>query len=328
MIDISVIKEIVGKSLLDGANTSLYLFENTKTGGKPISIYNLNIEEKITNLVKELSRDYISYVLDLIKQESLTKIPIYNPDNEQAIFKIDSQQVGIFQEIFKYLAGEKPYSLYDKDVVNEEKLKAWILRSEVVVDGNIEQILLFQRFFPSKMLGSKKLTIFQRDREFELLEATIFSLNPLMDFLFYKKTFIVTKMSSFERIFGFEDFYKTTASQLANDLAAGLIPDLDYNIEFIDIDSVNTEINESTRLAHKFYSARTNGYYKDIAFKKLIDLEDKYRFGLTLNRSTKKWIIDEHSNLTIVASILNDDYELSQLTPNEYLSFSKEKLQP
>ena len=81
-----------------------------------------------------------------------------------------------------------------------------------------------------------------------------------------------------------------------------------------------------TRLAHKLYSSRKNSYFKKINYDKLVNLNEKHKLGLKLNRANREWIIDEDLDLQVMAQILNDDYELSQLTDNEYIASAKEKI--
>jgi hypothetical protein len=322
MIDVKEIEKCIKESCLDGASVNLYLFENKKTKQDALSLYELNINPEIVEQIRTLSKDYL---LSLVEQaKSLDEIPTYNPDGDQEIFKIDSSQVGLFDELYEYVAGRQPRLPYNKDVVKDDKLKAWIFRFEAVVDKKIKQILFFQRFQPGKMLGSKGVTIFEHGKKFELLGKNVLNFNLVMDLVFYQDTFIVTRASSFEYIFGYEEYYRENAASLVLELKQKQIKGLDYTLQFLDIDLVNKQISTSTRLARKLCSARVNGYYRKINYKKLTALNDRHDLHLHLNDKKREWIIDEELDFQIMARILNDDYEISQLTENEYISLGKQ----
>jgi len=326
MIDKSGIEEIIDESFIDDSNVTVFLFENKKTKKDPISLYTLNVGNDVVEQLKSLSRDYTATVLDIFGSEELDEIPTYNPDQEQVIFKIDAKEVEVASIIDSYLSGESTSKLYDKKIVKEDKLKAWIIRYEFEKDNEIKRLFYFQKFQVSRMLGANWLTFFQHDNEFRLLGDNTLNMKLDMDFLLYEDTFVVTKMSAFEKIFGYEEFYKNNAEQFVNELAVGKIDGLDYSIKFSDIESVNVKIAKSTRFAHKLYSAKSNGYYKRIDYSRLADLSARYNFELQLDDEKKGWTIDENSNLQVMAQILNDDYERSQLTEIEYLAMGKEMM--
>lgn len=328
MIDTKEVEEILEESYLDNAQANLYLFENKKTRQDPLSVYELNIDRDIIQQIRALSKEYLSSILKTIEANSLSEIPAYKPDKEQDIFKIDSQDVEIFNELYKYIVGEKSRVEYKKDKVKDEKLKAWIFRFETEIDGNIEQILFFQRFQPSKMLGSHGITIFEHEQRFKLLGDNILHFNLGMDLMFYRGTLLVTKTASFENIFDYEEYYKNKATSLVRELSAHKMNGPDYTLRIIDIGAVKNEINMHTRLAHKLYSSRKNSYFKKINYDKLVGLNQKHKLGLKLDSAKHEWIIDEDLDLQVMAQILNDDYELSQLTDNEYIASAKEKIPP
>jgi hypothetical protein len=264
--------------------------------------------------------------MNLLQEEAINSMPNYNPDNEQNIFGIGSDKVDIFKNIMRLLTDDALRKKYKKEDIKEDKIKSWILRFELEINGKIEQILFFQKFQSSKMLGTHRLTIFEQGKAFKLLKENILNLNLTMDFFYYKNSFIVTNMSSFEKIFGFEEFYKNNAVELVRELNCKEITGLNYSICFTNIEAINIRINESTRLAHKIYSARINSYYKQLDYNKLVDISSRYNWNLNLNAKNKEWIIDDNSDLQIMARILNDDYERSQLTDNEYIAIGKDKL--
>lgn len=322
MIDKGDIREMSEKDILSTANVNLYLLESKKTKTTSLSVYELNIHRDVIEQIRLIAKDYFLLILDQAK--SLGKLPLYNPDTGQEPFKICSKQVGLFKELYPYVSGQKPPTGYDKSKINDEKVRSWIFRFEVVVDGKIEQILFFQRFQPSKMLGSKGVTMFEHGKTFKLLGDHILNFNLVMDLMYYQDTLVVTKMPSFEHIFGYEEYYRKNAVTLVQDLSLYGLAGLKFKI--FDIGAVDDKIFTNTRLAHKLYSASVNRYYTKIDYKKLQCLNKKYDLHLNLNKQTQEWIIDDKSDLQIMAQILNDDYELSQLTDNEYIAIGKEQL--
>ncbi len=62
-------------------------------------------------------------------------------------------------------------------------------------------------------------------------------------------------------------------------------------IIFQNPDEVNLKIDSNTRLAHKLFSAYKNEYYKNIYYNKLVALNHKYQFNLSLDDSSKNgWL--------------------------------------
>jgi len=325
MIDLKEIKEIAENTFLDNANVNLYLFENKKTQKDPLLVHDLNINEEISKQIRLLSREYIRSIIKQVG--TLVAIPDYNPDAEQSLFKIESRKVKMFADLYEHIMGRKKRLPYKRSTVDDDKLVAWIFRFEGIVDKKIEQMLFIQRFQPAKMLGSKGVTIFESGQAFKLLGKNILHFNLGMDLLFFRDTFVVTRTpSSFEYIFGFEDYYRENAVQLVRALSEQAAVKLDFNLRFQDINLVNQKITSNSRLARRLYSARVNGYYSEISYKKLAALNKKYKLQLKLDPDKKEWLIDDQADLQVMARIFNDDYEMSQLTDNEYIALSKKKL--
>ena len=324
MIDLKEIKEIAENTFLDNASVNLYLLENNKTKPDPLLIHELNINAEIAKQTRLLAKEYIQ---SIIKQAgSLDSIPDYDPDDEQPLFKVDSGKVKMFADLYAHIMGLKMRLPYKRKTVQEDKLTAWIFRFESVVNKKIEQMLFIQRFQPAKMLGSKGVTIFESGEAFKLLGRNILHFNLGMDLMFFRNTFVVTRTSSFEYIFGFEDYYRENAVQLVNDLSEATAVKLDFNLHFQDLNKVNEKISSNSRLARRLASARVNEYYTKISYKKLAALNKKHHLQLKLDPANKAWLIDDQADLQVMARIFNDDYEMSQLTDNEYIALSKKKL--
>jgi hypothetical protein len=325
MVALKDIQQIVEKALLEDAEVNLYLLENRKTKQNPLSVYQLNIDQKIVKAIRSIAKDYLDTMLGIAKSDELTAIPAYNPDREQALFQIASADVGLFGDFYEYIAGGKAADIYKKKAVNEEKLKAWIFRFETRNAGKIEQILFLQRFQPSKMLGSKGFTIFEEGDQFKLIDKNIYQFNLSMDLLYYREALVITSPVAFEIMFSFDEYYKSSASNLMDELFEQKIGGPDgYFIRFKDINNVKSRLSTNSRLSRKFSSVRFNSYYKKINYRKLTSINLKYSLNLNLDDKKQEWLIDDDADLQVVARILNDDYELSQLTDNEYIALGKE----
>lgn len=329
MSDKSRINDIINNNLIDDSNVTVFLFENKKTKNNPISLYTLNVDKDVVAQLKSLCREYTAAVIDILETKKLAKIPEYNPEQEQVVFKIGAKEVEIANVILPFLSGQKVSILYDRNIVNEGKLKAWIIRFEFVENNKIKQMFYFQKFQASKMLGAKRITIFERGNKFKLFKDNILNINLEMDFLLYEETIVVVKkMSAFEKIFGYEEFYINNATQFVEDLAESKIAGLDFGIKLIGVDHLNEKIAKSTRFAHKLYSAKSNEYFKRITFSQLVHLNNRYGFGLQLDKKKKELIINENLDPQVMAEILNDDYGISQLTEIHYKMMGKEMIKP
>lgn len=101
----------------------------------------------------------------------------------------------------------------------------------------------------------------------------------------------------------------------------------DCAIVFEDTDDVKIKIDASTRLAHKLFLASWHNYYKNIHYSKLVALNKKYQLKLKLKDDEMEWFVDKEADFKVVARVLNDDYEVSQITNIEYIVGSKEVVQ-
>jgi hypothetical protein len=329
MVNRDDLKKMVEKAVLDHAEVNLYLLENRKTKQAPLSVYQLNIDQKTIDAVRSIAKGYLATMLALLDSNQLAAIPDYNPDHEQELFQLDSKDVSLFADVYEYWAGGKSPSIYRKKQVKEDKLKAWIFRFETKEAGKIEQILFFQRFQASKMLGSKGVTIFEQGDQFKLIDKSVYHFNLDMDLLYYRDFLVVTSPFAFETIFSFEEYYKSSAVSLANELVRQRIGGPQgYQIKFEDIEAVKSRFSSSSRLSRKLSSVRFNSYYKKINYRKLSAINLKYALNLNLDDRNQEWLIGEDADLQVVARILNDDYELSQLTDNEYIAVGKEVIKP
>lgn len=342
--------------LLDKSLITAYLIEDRGTKNDPVTVFNLSIDSNVVDAIRLAAKSYIDDIQELIEEiknnnthtkrldekndggggeevvsdeEKKSIIPEYNPDHSQILFQIKKETITpeTFSSLSAYLSGIQSSKTFNSDTIKENKLKAWVFRFEYDEDNMIKHMYFFQKFQASKMLGAKKISIFQEGDEFKLVGKPLLTMNDEMDFLLYEDTFVVTKMVAFEKVFGYEAFYKENATDLVKNLKKETFPGLDYQVKFKSDKSLKSMMNKiqtSTRIAHKLYSAKKNGYFKKIKFDKLEELNNNYGFGLALNPATKEWEIKEDSNLSVVSQILNDDYGISQLTELEYLALMKE----
>ena len=327
MIDKREIEGIVQDSIIEDSSVTIFLYENRGTKRDPISMYEIPADRDVVTELKLITKDYMDKVLETLESEALKKIPLYNPDGGQTVFKIAAKGVPVVGSILPFLTGERPSRVYDRDIIKKGKIKAWIMRFECERGGKIRQLFVLQRFQKSRMLSEDKIFIFQTGKQFKLLKDHTLSLNLDMDLFMYEDTLIATKMSAFEKIFGYEEFYQEDARKFVDELATGTIRGRDCTIKFPDIEKMDTRITSSTRFAHRLHSARWNGYFAKIGYSELESLSARHGLGLTLDGAKKQWIIDEKVDPRVVAQILNDDYERSQLTEIEYLAMGKEPLQ-
>ena len=344
MIDIEL-SDIVRQEVLKKALITAYLIEDKGTKNDPVTVFHLDIDSAAVQAIRESTQAYLKDVLKLMKEirdeneqkmkerkEDDSLIPDYNPDHSQSLFQIQRETVAAetFNTLTLYLSSLKSAIPFKKEQIKENKLKAWVFRFEFEKKGAIKQIYFFQKFQASKMLDAKKISFFQQGDVFKLLDHYMLTINDEMDFLLYEGTFVVTKMVAFEKAFGYEAFYKENAADLVTSLEKDIFPDLDYRVKFSSPEGLKStmgKIQKSTRIAHKLYSAKKNGYFKKIKFEKLEKLSQHYRMDLALDAEKKEWTIEDDSNLFIVSQILNDDYGISQLTDIEYLALMKERLQ-
>jgi hypothetical protein len=336
MIEIPDLSSIEANGILDGPKIALFLIENKRTKKEPVTVFNLNISPAVVKAIRLVAKNYIQELLDITQEiqeekglgKEVDLIPEYNPDHSQAIFQIqkDTIDAPYFDSLASFLSGEHPPVPFEKEKVKENLLKAWVIRFEYIVDDTIKHIHFFQKFQASNLLSAKKISFFQVGGEFVLLEDTIFAMNDTIDFLLHENTFVVTKMVAFEKLFGYEAFYKEKATDMVTTLYENQVPGLDYQVVFPNLPQIKENIQKSTRIAHKLYSANKNGYFKEISFASLEDLNGRHKLDLKLDAASKKWEVDGDANLMTIAQVLNDDYGKSQLTTYEYLSFSKEKI--
>ncbi|KAF2956260.1 Kiwa anti-phage protein KwaB-like domain-containing protein [Marinitoga sp. 38H-ov] len=314
----NVFEEI--KSKLDSASIKIYLFEKKETKKVPFVVYKLlfgtDIREKISKILMDEIDNYINQI-----EELNNKIPDYNPDEEQPIFKINTSEIKDFQEIYPYITEEKEPEIISKDTLNEiNKIKAWIIKIEFESDKITKQFLFFQKFIKSQFMHTKKMFFILDNDEFKLVKDNILGMGNTFDIILMDNFFISKNLSKFEYIFNFVEYYQNESKDFINSFE---------QITFLKIDNeaknkILSKIETSKRFAHKLYTAQRNKYYKKIDMEKLKILKKDIPIGVEIKNN--KIIIDKNTDLDDLVKVLNDDYEQSLITENKYISHKKEKL--
>lgn len=312
--------------LKDNPNVSLYLFENRGTQKNPYSLYKLSIDKGISDKLVDIASKSAERSVQLLKEERLKDFPVYNPDVDRKVFKISSEGVDVFEDIFPKIVEEKAPEQFSMNKVKEDKLKGWIVRIELEIDGAAQQIVFFQKFQKSKMLAKKKLFIFEANDGFKLFEKKLLVINEEFDSFYLFETIFVLNMFAFEKMFSYEKFYKKKAKILIDRIGPeARKAEAPVAFRIVDKKIIKAKIEESNRIARQIYKAKVSGYYKCIHYEELKSIDTNYGIGLKLDDEKKMWTIDKGTNLYAAGKILNDDFQKSLLTEIEYLSMGKEK---
>ena len=302
-------------------NLSIFLYQ-TRRNKNPerYKIYKMLIDAQIKNVMINVVKSEIKNFIELIEDND-NKVLGYNPDLEQDIFMIEKSEIYFLKKIWPYLVEEEePEILEIEHFSNKNINRAWIVSIEYIRYGKEERIFLLQKFVKSQHLTDKKIAVVYINNEYKLISDKIVEIGRNFETIILEDYIISKKLRDFEYIFEFEIFYKEKAGEFINEIS---------NFDKIQIiDEVKEKILEkiktNKKFAHKLYSAYRNGYYEYIDINKLKDLQK--RLSLRINIKNEKIIIDDQTNLEDLLRVLNDDFEKSLLTENEYVVHKKEKL--
>lgn len=302
-------------------NLSIFLYQ-TRRNKNPerYKTYKMLIDAQIKNVMINVVKSEIKNFIELIEDND-NKVLGYNPDLEQDIFMIEKSEIYFLKKIWPYLVEEEePEILEIEHFSNKNINRAWIVSIEYIRYGKEERIFLLQKFVKSQHLTDKKIAVVYINNEYKLISDKIVEIGRNFETIILEDYIISKKLRDFEYIFEFEIFYKEKAGEFINEIS---------NFDKIQIiDEVKEKILEkiktNRKFAHKLYSAYRNGYYKYIDINKLKDLQK--RLSLRINIKNEKIIIDDQTNLEDLLRVLNDDFEKSLLTENEYVVHKKEKL--
>ncbi|MBO8139961.1 MAG: DUF4868 domain-containing protein [Thermosipho sp. (in: Bacteria)] len=302
-------------------NLSIFLYQ-TRRNKNPerYKIYKMLIDAQIKNVMINVVKSEIKNFIELIEDND-NKVLGYNPDLEQDIFMIKKSEIYFLKKIWPYLVEEEePEILEIEHFSNKNINRAWIVSVEYIRYGKEERIFLLQKFVKSQHLTDKKIAVVYINNEYKLISDKIVEIGRNFETIILEDYIISKKLRDFEYIFEFEIFYKEKAGEFINEIS---------NFDKIQIiDEVKEKILEkiktNKKFAHKLYSAYRNGYYEYIDINKLKDLQK--RLSLRINIKNEKIIIDDQTNLEDLLRVLNDDFEKSLLTENEYVVHKKEKL--
>ncbi|MBO8161817.1 MAG: DUF4868 domain-containing protein, partial [Thermosipho sp. (in: Bacteria)] len=283
-------------------------------------IYKMLIDSQIKNVMISVVKSEIKNFIELIESNG-NEVLDYNPDLEQDIFKIEKSEINFLKEVWPYLVEEEePEILEIEHFSNKNTNRAWIVSMEYIRYGKEERIFLLQKFVKSQHLADKKIAVVYRNNEYKLISGKIVEIGRNFETIILGNYIISRKLRDFEYIFEFENFYKEKASEFINEIS---------NFDKIQIadevkEKILKKIETNKKFAHKLYSAYKNGYYEHIDINKLKDLQK--RLSLGINIKGEKIIIDDQTKLEDLLRVLNDDFEKSLLTENEYVVHKKEKL--
>jgi len=301
-------------------NLNIYLFENRKTKKNPYNIYKLLFDNGVSNVVINALKNEIANFLDIM-DELDNHIPEYNPDAEQRLFKINKDEIQILNDIYSYIVGENDVIILSNTRLSDKsKIRAWIVQLEYEYEENTKEVFFFQKFIKSQFFSSKKLFFVLQNNEYKLISKQVLSMYPVFDVLLIDGEIISKKIEVFEYIFDFVNHYMNKSLEFLDHL---------NNLDNFQIDDeakemLSQKISSSKHIAHKLYSSYRNGYYKYIDINKLKEL--KAEIGLKINITDGTIVIDNDTSLNDWIKVLNDDFEISLLTNNKYITYKKEKL--
>jgi hypothetical protein len=319
MIDKKLLKDAT-MSMADldrQVNVSLYLFLRYARSKNPFDIRQLTIGG---DLIGEL-RKMAEAVLRGIEAETNAKELVdFNSDLEQERFFLEAKIIPDFDAIYKVLIQAAPPQ-YLNNRPKEEDLKAWAVRLEFMLDGRLRQLILFQRFSPSRMMKREGFWIFVQNGVYELAKNDFLSLRDEFHAVFLDEVMAVLDRKAFEAVFAFDQVYARGATTVLDILDQGR---LNKEVSVANADILRPEFMTGKRSVRKLFRIHRSGYYKKIKMVELKKLNRRRKLQLTF--SGNKWIITPQTDPEVVLSILNDDYNRSMITDNEYRVEGKEKL--
>lgn len=254
-------------------------------------------------------------------------------------------------EILSYFddnASDKKYiTIYDERTENEkiERLKSILntihgvdfidtldriyeadylmIRIEYNNQNTIRNMFVFQKLTPSSFLLNKKLLCFDRSAKLRKLKEKTITFNNIPDFFVIEDSIYIINKDRFEKFFDLDLFYRNQNEELVNDFKeSGSIGNLPIDEEHLD--EFFTRISSSKYFSKKFYKIGRQKYYKDINPEKLRTFIKKHDINVVYD---DVFAIDERSDVNEILKILNDEYVISEITPNEYEAMEKSKIQ-
>ena len=303
-------------------NLGVYLFENKGTKNKPYVIYKMLFDDRVKQKLINNLNNAIDEFRETINDMENEEVPYYNPDADQEIFQVNKDNIEIFSHILPYLTEENnPLILSNNIRIDEKnKIKAWIIKVEYEEDNRTKQIYFFQKFLKSQFMQSKKMFFLLDNNEFKLLDKEILGMSGLFEVVLIEDKLISRNIKTFEYIFDFVRYYKKESNDFVEVLKEEKLFEINNEAE----EKLKKKIESSKRFAHKFYTAKKNGYYKSIDINKLERLISEQ--SLNLNVNDNKIIIDNETNMDTLVKVLNDDYEQSLITTNKYIAQKKQKI--
>lgn len=319
MIDKTLLKNAAAALATPGrmVNVSLFLFLRFARSKNPFDIRQLTIG---SDLIAELRKMAEAALRRIEAGANAREMADFDPDLEQERFFLKAKIVPDFDAIYNVLIQANPPQ-YLSVPPKEEDIKAWAVRLEFMLNDQVCQLILFQRFSPSRMMKHRGFLIVAKEGVYELAKADYLSLNDEFHAVFLEGEFAVLDRKAFEMIFRFDQIYRQGATEVMGVLEKG---SLNKEIAVSGAEIMLPSLMEGKRSVRKLFRISRSGYYRKIKMVELKKLNRRHKLQLTFSGS--KWIITPETDPEVVLNILNDDYNRSLITDNEYRSESKEKL--
>jgi len=301
----------------------LYLFVNKKTKSNPIEIKQLVLERSLGDKLFWQSLNSFNEIIDFADESEISKLIEFDPDASNNDYNyFNTNTVPNLNEINELIINDQT-DTYSKDYPYKHKIKSWIVRIEFQNENNnIDQIYLFQRFSRSKMLDRNKIFIFEQGEKYRALDDHALIINQQFDAVLINDKMVALSFNNFKTIFDYKEFIMNKAAEFYNEIIAS--QQLSEDITLVGFENLENKIKGSFTFSNKCFKIKQKQYYKKIKNVDLKELNRKYSFNLKIENGT--WEIEEETDIKVVLSILNDEYNRSMLTGNEYLVDGKTEL--
>jgi hypothetical protein len=318
-MNIKLLKEVMDKLSDAGqrVNVSLYIFLRYGRVHDPFDVRKLSIGK---SLVAELRKTALSTVKKVVDDVAAGSLKMFYPDLAQDQFFMKTEKIPDFNDMRLILIQANP-PVYLKVKAKEEDMKAWVMRFELELGGKTRQLFLFQRFSPARMVKRKGICFYEQGGVYEIIPNNFLTINEEVDAVVFDDHAVALDRSDFEFIFRFELVYKRGAQEVLQVLENN---ELSKEVAIENVQILSKEFLTSTRNVRKLYRINQNNFFKNIKLQELRDLNNWYDLKLEFSGNT--WRITEQTPPGVVLNILNDEYNRSMITDNEYRSEAKEKL--
>jgi len=301
----------------------LYLFINKKTKTNPIEIKQLILDRNLADKLFWQAISSLDQIVNSCEKDEISELVVFDPDsgsNDYNYFDVNS--VPNYNEIEEIILNDET-DTYSKDFPFKNKIRSWIIGIEYENEiGETKKEYFFQKFSKTKMLDRNKTFIFEHGDEFKELENHTLVINNYFDAIVIDDNLIAINFNNFKSIFDYKEFIMNKAIEFYDEIISS--QKISDDISVVGFDNLENKIKESFSFSNKCFKIKQKQYYKKINNADLKELNAKYNFNLKINNGT--WEIEESTDIKTVLSILNDEYNRSMLTGNEYLVGGKTEL--